>query len=62
MYKVSSVVSHDSMTMTCDQHDAPVTVVTPCHITLSLLQFKMRDKRKEKRNRKIQVKNKRDFR
>jgi len=54
-------MSHDSMTMTCDQHDAPVTVVTPCHITLSLLKFKMGGKRKEKRNRKIQVKNKRVF-
>ena len=61
MYNVSSIMSHDSMTMTCDQHDAPVTVVTPCHITLSLLKFKMGGKRKEKRNRKIQVKNKRVF-
>ena len=45
------------MTMTCDRHDILMIVVTPCHITLSLLQFlKIGDRRKEKRNRKIQVK------
>ena len=54
-------MSHNSITVTCDQHNILVAIVTPCHIILFLLKFKMGGRKKEKRNRKIQVKNRRNF-
>ena len=54
-------MSHNSITVTCDQHNILVAIVTSCHITLFLLKFKMGGRKKEKINRKIQVKNRRNF-
>jgi len=54
-------MSHNNITITCDQHDILVAFVTSCYIILFLFKFKIGGRKKEKRNRKIQVKNRRNF-